>query len=263
MSINKIIRRRQMLILGAVVFGAGALILLPKLFGGGDAPLIRAPADISILRLDDTVSAEDRWLDNAEQRLTEMTRRLDTLDATNARLAGENKKLRDELAAVNDDAKAMVNAYEEIIKELGTLDGSVPTEVAGDSTRDVIPPAVPLGNDFVAPASGGYVDSANPRPAIDGQFATLPVSARQEFTLTRHSTHMGREDDLYISAGAYAQGMIIAGVDATVAVGGQAGIASGIGTAGAKIADYFIQRAEQYQPVISLASGAVLDYRTG
>lgn len=39
----------------------------------------------------------------------------------------------------------------------------------------------------------------------------------------------------------------------------QAGVSSGIGTAGAKIADYFIQRAEQYQPVISLSGGTIID----
>ena len=40
---------------------------------------------------------------------------------------------------------------------------------------------------------------------------------------------------------------------------GRGGVGSGIGTAGERLADYFISRAEQYQPVISLRGGTLVD----
>ena len=36
---------------------------------------------------------------------------------------------------------------------------------------------------------------------------------------------------------------------------GRAGVGAGAGTAGRKVADYLIRRAEQYQPVIQLQAG--------
>lgn len=40
---------------------------------------------------------------------------------------------------------------------------------------------------------------------------------------------------------------------------GKAGLAGGIGTAGEKLADYYIERAEQYQPVVSLKGGTEVE----
>ena len=46
---------------------------------------------------------------------------------------------------------------------------------------------------------------------------------------------------------------------ALIADAGRAGIAEGIGTAGGALADYYIERAEQYQPVISLKGGTSVE----
>ena len=40
---------------------------------------------------------------------------------------------------------------------------------------------------------------------------------------------------------------------------GKAGLAQGVGNAGERLSQYYIQRAEQYQPVVSLKGGTVVE----
>ena len=218
------VRRRQVLLFSAVA----AAVLLGLAFwlgaggGGGPAPMGGIEAEIS-----GPDAAEQVWTRRSEARLGGIETQLREMRQEARSLAAEDERLRARLAADAADARAVIDRQAALIGELERRLGA---------------PAQASGGQVGAPGGDGYFRARGTAPPASGPEAGTgrgpgPVAPMIEtFELEggpRSSSHDPRSGpelvadavakpvSAWLPAGAHAEGVVLAGVDASAGVSSQ------------------------------------------
>ena len=211
------VRRRQLLLFSVVVAVLLVAVAAWLGMGGGGTPAPRSGIDAGIVEPD---AAEKVWTRRSEARLGEIETGLREMRQEARSLRAENERLRAKLEADGTDARRVIDRQAAAIDELQrrlqapaqgeTAPGGEPwfqgqpaTQPAGGKTR----PAAPLQGRMIetfelegAPRSS----AADPRtgPEMVADAVAKPVSA-------------------WLPAGAHAEAVVLAGVDASAGVSSQ------------------------------------------
>ena len=198
------IRSRQLLLFSGIA--AAILIAFAAWFsaGGGEAPPPRGGVRAELAGAG---SAEAVWVRRSESRIGQVEARLREVETKNKRSEEENARLRARLAKGAADGRMVIDRQAAAIDELRRK----------LETRPVAPvpakkPGPGAGNNR-AP-SGGKSSSANP-PMIQ-EFHIEPGSER-----TNNPASGPRPLSSWLPAGAYAEAVVLAGVDASAGVSSQ------------------------------------------
>ena len=214
------VRRRQLLLFSAIA----AAVLLGLAFwlgaGGGGEPAPMGGIEAEIAGPD---AAEKVWTRRSEARLGGIERQLREMRQEARSLAAENERLRARLAADAADARAVIDRQATMI---GDLEGRLQAPAQANDG--------PVG----APGPDGYFP-AEDTPAVSGQpqpAAAVPAPMIETFELEggpRSSTHDSRSGpelvadavakpvSAWLPAGAHAEAVVLAGVDASAGVSSQ------------------------------------------
>ena len=203
------VRQRQLVLFSALAAAAlGVFALWLGAGGGGTKP---SPGGIDA-ELAGPGTAEDSWTRRSEARLGTIETRLREMEAEAGRLRGENARLTERLAADAADARTVIDRQAAVIERFERRAMSAP----GGGPETGHGPFVPAG----APAPG---DGAGRAPA------GAPAPMIERFGLDGEETS-GAPDALgpgaktlerWLPAGAHAQAVVIAGVDASAGVSSQ------------------------------------------
>ena len=198
-------RNRQLLLFSVLVAAALFALAFWLSAGGGGAP----PELASGVRAELTGagSAETVWVRRSETRIGQMEARLRDMETKNKRIDEENARLRDRLMKDAADGRMVIDRQAAAIDRLRRkLDARVSAPV--QANRSV------QGVKSKRPAIGGKISPARPAPII------------LEF---EKSSGPGAEDSAagarplswWLPAGAYAEAVVLAGVDASAGVSSQ------------------------------------------
>ena len=223
------VRRRQLLLFS----GVAALVLVAVAawlgMGGGKAPAPRSGIEAGIAGPD---TAEKVWTRRSEARLGGIETKLREMEHEARRLAADNDRLRAKLETGAADARTVIDRQAAMIGEL---------------ERRLQPPGQTGNGPGNAPGGDGYFRVPATAPSTGGHGRTQPVAppargpgqaARmiETFELTdspRSSAHDPRSGpelvadavakpvSAWLPAGAHAEAVVLAGVDASAGVSSQ------------------------------------------
>ena len=220
------VRRRQLLLFSAIA----SAVLLGLAFwlgaGGGGEPAPTGGIEAEIAGPD---AAEKVWTRRSEARLGGIERQLREMRQEARSLAAENDRLRGRLAADAADARAVIDRQAALIGEL---------------ERRLQTPAQASGGPVGAPGGDGYFRAQGTAPAASGPEAgtgrgpgpVAPAPMIETFELEgapRSSMHDSRSGPelvadavakpvaAWLPAGAHAEAVVLAGVDASAGVSSQ------------------------------------------
>ena len=198
------IRSRQMLLFSGIA--AAILLAFAAWFsaGGGEAPPPRGGVRAELAGAG---SAEAVWVRRSESRIGQMEARLREVETKNKRSEEENARLRARLAEGAADGRMVIDrqaaAIDELRKKLETR------------------PVAPLGAKRPAPRAKGDRDpsggrASSPNPPMIREFHTETGDER-----TNTPGSGPRPLSSWLPAGAYAEAVVLAGVDASAGVSSQ------------------------------------------
>ncbi len=195
-------RSRQLLLFSVLVAAVLFALALWLSAGGGGAPA-RLQGGVRA-ELAGAKSAETVWIRRSESRIGQMEAQLRDLDTKNKRIDAENARLRERLVKDAADGRLVIDRQAAAIDQLRRkLDAR---------------PIAPL--QAKRPARGAGMK----RPANDGKnFPAKPAPMILEFEKPSKggSAAGARPLSWWLPAGAYAEAIVLAGVDASVGVSSQ------------------------------------------
>ena len=198
-------RNRQLLLFSVLVAAVLFALALWLSAGGGGAP----PEPVSGVRaeLAGAKSAETVWIRRSESRIGQMEAQLRDLDTKNKRIDAENARLRNRLVKDAADGRLVIDRQAAAIDQLRRkLEARPIAPLQGKRAA--------LGAGTKRPARGGKIPPTRPAPMI------------LEFEKSSSPTNGGpaagaRPLSWWLPAGAYAEAIVLAGVDASVGVSSQ------------------------------------------
>ena len=213
------VRRRQLVLFS--VIGAAALVAVAAWLGAGGGGE-RAPAGGIEAELAGPDAAEKVWTRRSEARIGAIETRQHEMEQEARRLAAENERLRETLAGDAEDARTVIDAHKAAIDELERRLGMQPDAGTGAG-------AAPGGGEYFR---GAEVAPQGQRPA---PAAIAPAPLIETFELEGGSKgasgpRSGAEivADVvekpvasWLPAGAHAEAVVLAGVDASAGVSSQ------------------------------------------
>ena len=211
------IQRGQWVLFSAVTGLALLLFAIWMGAGGGNNPPPLRGIDAELTSVGE---AEAGWVRQSETRLGGIETRLREIESANRQLEQENLRLQGQLGDQIDEARQVIDLYAAEIEDLsGGIGTGVPAPVVGDPFA---PPT--FSRPGVAPVS----NAASGREIVEGLAAPLV----QEFELEGTATSGGAVDAIesipiarptadYVSAGSYAEAVVLAGADASAGVQSQ------------------------------------------
>ena len=215
------VRRRQLLLFS--IAGAAALVALAAWLGmgGGNSEAPRGGIEAEIAGPD---AAEKVWTRRSEARLGGIETQIRELRQEARSLAAENERLRAKLEGDAADARSVIDRQAALIDEL---------------RRGMQPPVQPGAAPGSVPESGDYFRAQDSAPPPGGQpqpAAALPGRMIETFELEgapRSSAidprsgpelvadAVAKPVSAWLPAGAHAQAVVLAGVDASAGVSSQ------------------------------------------
>ena len=198
-------RNRQLLLFSVLVAAVLFALALWLLAGGGGAP----PKPVSGVRaeLAGAKSAETVWIRRSESRIGQMEAQLRDLDTKNKRIDAENTRLRERITKDAADGRLVIDRQAAAIDQLRRK----------LEARPIAPPQAKQpsrGAGMKRPARGGKIPPARPAPMI--------LEFEKPTSLKAGSPAAGaRPLSWWLPAGAYAEAIVLAGVDASVGVSSQ------------------------------------------
>ena len=198
------VRRRQVLLFSALAAVALAVLALWLTAGGGgtkpQAPRIEA-------ELAGPGTAEESWTRRSEARIGTIETRIRELETEARQLRGENERLRERLATDAADARAVIDRQAAIIDDLGRR------FEAGPGPGDTLFPgdAGPAEGEPPAPEplpGAPLIETFELEGGTGGEAG--PVLAPSSKSL-----------DAWLPAGAHAEAVVLAGVDASAGISSQ------------------------------------------
>ena len=201
-------RNRQLLLFSVLVAAVLFALALWLSVGGGGAP----PEPVSGVRaeLAGAKSAETVWIRRSESRIGQMEARLRDMETKNRRIDEENARLRKRLVKNAADGRLVIDRQAAAIDQL--------------RRKLEARPVAPLQAERAARSAG------TKRPAPGGKTRTAPSAAAApmilEFEKSSSPANGGpaagaRPLSWWLPAGAYAEAVVLAGVDASVGVSSQ------------------------------------------
>ena len=201
-------RRSQLVLFSALAAAALALFAAWIAGGSGGAPRPEARVDAELAG---PGTAEDSWIRRSETRLGGIDRRLRDLEAEAGDLARENERLRQQLAADAGDARRTIDSQAAVIEQLRRERDAAGTGAPGGT---MFPPAgVPPAD--AARAANGPAKSEAPAPPPLIEIFQLDDAAET------FGASGVRGLGVWLPAGAHAQAVVLAGVDASASVASQ------------------------------------------
>ena len=218
------VRRRQLLLFSVIAAAALIAVALWMGAGGGKAPPVPGGIEAGIVEPD---MAEKVWTRRSEARLGGLETRLNTVEREAGTVRDENTRLRARLEKDAADARTVIDRQAAMIADLERrLQG--PAQPGGASS---VPQAGP-GNDgyFRVPAAtppsgnGGRPQSTPPARMIEtfeleGGPQSSAGNARTGAELVADS--VAKPVGVWLPAGAHAQAVVLAGVDASAGISSQ------------------------------------------
>ena len=202
------VRGRQLLLFSGIA--AALLIAFAVWFSGGDGG---APPPRSGVRaeLAGSRSAEAVWLRRSEARIGGLETRLREMETKSRRSGEENARLKQRLTRDAEDGRLVIDRQAAVIEEMRRrLETRAPAPVPGSRTPDA--PGV-SGVKGKRTTPGGKA-SAPTAPMIQ-EFEKVPNPADED------PAPGPRPIGSWLPAGAYAEAVVLAGVDASVGVSSQ------------------------------------------
>ena len=213
------VRRRQLVLFS--VIGAAALVAVAAWLGAGGGGE-RAPAGGIEAELAGPDAAEKVWTRRSEARIGAIETRQHEMEQEARRLAVENERLRETLAGDAENARTVIDAHKAAIDELerrlgmqpdaGTVTGAAPGAEEYFQGAEVAPQGQRPAPAAIAPAplietfelEGGVNGAGGPRSGAEIVADTVekPVAS-------------------WLPAGAHAEAVVLAGVDASAGVSSQ------------------------------------------
>ncbi len=218
------VRRRQLLLFSVVAAAALAAVALWMGAGGGKAPSAPGGIEAGIVEPD---MAEKVWTRRSEARLGGLETRLNTVEREARTVRDENTQLRARLEKDAADARTVIDRQAAMIADLERrlqapgapgVAASVPQGGQGNDGYFRVPGATPPSR------NGGQTQSSAPASMIevfelkDG--AQSPAgNARSGAELVADS--VAKPVGVWLPAGAHAQAVVLAGVDASAGISSQ------------------------------------------
>jgi len=206
------IRQRQLLLFS--IIAAVLLIVFAVWIGAGGGGKPAAVTGIEA-ELAGPGSAEDSWTRRSEARIGDIESRLHGMEAEAKRLRNENAGLRDRLARDAANAHAVIDTHAATIAELERRLGGQPGAAASGGDGPFLP---------AAPGPSGPTPAAEPAPP------GAPAPMIESFELDGGAGAGGVSDAIgpgakalgtWLPAGAHAQAVVLAGVDASAGLSSQ------------------------------------------
>ena len=203
------VRGRQLLLFSGIA--AALLIAFAVWFsaGGGEAP---PPRGGIRAELAGSRSAEAVWLRRSEARIGQLETRLREMETKSRRSGEENAKLRESLARGAEDGRMVIDRQAAMIEEMRKK----------LETR----PAAPVPAKRPAPGSKGSRPAPGGSTPAPGDLGAPITPMIQEFEKVPNPADEDpapgpRPIGSWLPAGAYAEAVVLAGVDASVGVSSQ------------------------------------------
>ena len=215
------VRRRQLLLFSVIAAVVLVVVAAWLGMGGGKAPAPRSGIEAEIAGPD---AAEKVWTRRSEARLGKIETRQREMQQEARRVAGENKRLRKKLEADAADARRVIDTHKAVIDDLQRRLQAPPR--AGKA------PGVQPGNDpwfrgqQARRAPGGRPAAAAPPRRMIETF-DLKGSPRSSARDPRSGPELvadavAKPVAAWLPAGAHAEAVVLAGVDAAAGVSSQA-----------------------------------------
>ena len=217
------VRRRQLLLFSIIAAVALIAVALWMGAGGGTAPAPRSGIEAGIVEPD---MAEKVWTRRSEARLGGLERRLNDMERKAKELQGENAELRARLEQDADNARTVIDRQAATIADLERRlqGGGAQAGAAADGGGTA------AGGYFQAPAAmspagnGGQMQSPAPALTIEtfeleGEPQSSAIDARSGPELVADS--VAKPVGTWLPAGAHAEAVVLAGVDAAAGVSSQ------------------------------------------
>ena len=204
------VRGRQLLLFSGIA--AALLIAFAVWFsaGGGGAP---PPRGGIRAELAGSRSAEAVWVRRSEARIGQLETRLREMETRSRRFEGENAKLRESLARGAEDGRMVIDRQAAMIEEM--------------RRRLETRPAAPVPAKRTAPGSKGSRPAPGGSTPAPGDLGAPIRPMIQEFEIGSGPAGKSAPDtgprplSSWLPAGAYAEAVVLAGVDASVGVSSQ------------------------------------------
>ena len=203
------VRRRQVLLFsGLAALALVVLALWLAAGGGGERPA--GPHIEAELAGPDT--AEEAWTRRSEARMGTIETRIREMETEARQLRGENERLRERLSLDAADARTVIDRQAAVIDELGRRTHEGPPTPADGALFPGAPGPAGQGPDAApepeAPAARPLIETFELRDAdADADADALPGSAKSL--------------DAWLPAGAHAEAVVLAGVDASAGIASQ------------------------------------------
>ena len=200
------VRRRQVLLFCALA-GVALVVLALWLTAGGGGKRPEAPRIEAELAGPDT--AEESWTRRSEARIGTIETRIRELETEARQLGSENERLRERLAADAADARAVIDRQAAIIDELGRRTDSVPGP-----------------NDALFPGDAGLAEDGPGEPEPEPLRAaplieTFELEGGAAGERGSALPPSSKSLDAWLPAGAHAEAVVLAGVDASAGISSQ------------------------------------------
>ena len=278
------VRRRQLVLFSVIV--AAVLIVLAAWLtaGGGKGP---APAGGIDAELAGPDTAEKVWTRRSEARIGAIETRLREMQGEARRLGAENERLRERLVGDAENARGVIDLQKAAIDELERrLRAVLPPEGAPGAGTAL---SVDIAGCTETGAAHGDLSSEKVYARLRTMTCAAPGSGERPGSVIETevagfvagSGKTGVRGPVVSREGALVEKAFLAGLVSGIGQGvasafqpqavatggaasvantglgdiGRAGLGAGAASAGQKVADYMVRRAEQYQPVIQLRAG--------
>ncbi len=201
------VRQRQVLLFSALAAAALLGVAAWIAGSGGTAP---APAPRIAAELAGPGTAEESWTRRSETRIGRIEADLEAMQDENRRLADDNRRLQDRLRSQADEAKGVIDTLTAALGEAERARGA-----------DDPPPEVPAPGSVFAPANPGAVPSGGDAAAPPPEAPLIRRFDLEAPVFGDPGTEAAKPLSLWLPAGAHAQAVVIAGVDASAGVASQ------------------------------------------
>ena len=214
------VRRRQLLLFSAI---AAVLLVAVAAWLGMGGGKERAPAGGIEAEIAGPDAAEKVWTRRSEARLGGIETQLREMQQEARRLGADNERLRAKLEGDAANAREVIDRQAALIDELGR--GMQPPAHAGAA-----PGTAPgSGEYFRAPGNAAPGGDARPAAPVPGRMIeTFELDGARQFSATRSPSGpelvaeaLAKPVSVWLPAGAHAEAVVLAGVDASAGVSSQ------------------------------------------
>ena len=217
------VRRRQLLLFSIVAAVALVAVALWMGAGGGTAPAPRSGIEAGIVEPD---MAEKVWTRRSEARLGGIERRLDEVERDARTVRDENAGLRARLEQDADNARAVIDRQAATIADLERRlqGGAAQPGAAADGGGTAAGGYFSVPGTTTSAGNGGQTQS--PAPALTIETFELEDGPQSSAAGSRSGPELVADSvakpvGAWLPAGAHAQAVVLAGVDASAGISSQ------------------------------------------